>query len=241
MRLKVTLGCFLGLLLVLPSMMAADKADDPPAGNRPACLQDPSEETPDCRGKHRHRRAGGGEGRAGGQGDCCGSCAERMGEEGADARFTKDHDLFHFLLDHRSEIRRTVKMRDDGVETVTESSNPKVTEKIREHVLSMYERIEEGRPIHRRDPLFAELFRHTDKIRMTMKSTKKGIRVIETSEDPHVAALIQAHAEVVTLFTENGHAEVHRNHTVPGEARMEDGEGGCPHRGSMAQRERSAP
>jgi hypothetical protein len=39
--------------------------------------------------------------------------------------------------------------------------------------------------------------------------------VIETSNDSHVAKLIQAHAEVVSKFIENGPAEVRRNHPVP--------------------------
>jgi hypothetical protein len=39
--------------------------------------------------------------------------------------------------------------------------------------------------------------------------------VIEITDDPRVAKLIQAHAEVVSKFIENGPAEVRRNHPVP--------------------------
>lgn len=39
--------------------------------------------------------------------------------------------------------------------------------------------------------------------------------VIETSNDSHVTKLIQAHAEVVSKFIENGPAEVRRNRPVP--------------------------
>ena len=45
--------------------------------------------------------------------------------------------------------------------------------------------------------------------------TEKGVGVIETSDDPLVAQLIKAHAEVVSKFIENGPAEVRRNHPVP--------------------------
>jgi hypothetical protein len=127
----------------------------------------------------------------------------------------EDMELFHFLLDHRSEIRRSVEVLDDGVETLTESDDLEVAEKIRVHVASMYRRIEEDRPIHRRDPLFAEIFRHADAITMTMEKTEKGIRVRETSTEPYVAKLIQAHADVVSRFIENGRAEMHKNHPVP--------------------------
>jgi DUF438 domain-containing protein len=123
--------------------------------------------------------------------------------------------LFHFLLDHRAEIRRTVKALPDGVETLTESDVPETAAKLREHVRSMYRRIEEGRPIHGRDPLFAEIFANADKIEMTMEETEHGLLVRETSSDPYVAKLIQSHAEVVNGFLENGHAEMRKNHPLP--------------------------
>jgi hypothetical protein len=39
--------------------------------------------------------------------------------------------------------------------------------------------------------------------------------VKETSDDPYVVKLIQAHAEVVSLFIKNGFDEARRNHEVP--------------------------
>jgi uncharacterized protein len=145
-----------------------------------------------------HRRSGGaGRGMAGG------------GDHG------EDMALFHFLLDHRDEIRRSVKELPDGVETLTESDVQETAEKIREHVRSMYQRLEESRPIHARDPLFAEIFRNADKIEMSIEDTERGLRVRETSTDPYVAKLIKSHAEVVSQFLVNGHAEMRKNHPVP--------------------------
>ena len=79
----------------------------------------------------------------------------------------------------------------------------------------MYKRVEDGNPIHMRDPLFAAIFSNAGKISMNVERTKKGVRVIETSTDPYVAGLIRAHADVVDLFVTNGHAEVQKNHAVP--------------------------
>ena len=137
------------------------------------------------------------------------------GPPGQDARFVQDRDDFHYLLQHHEQIRRTVKNLDDGVETLTESNDADIAAKIQEHVDAMYGRVEDGRPIHMRDPLFAEVFRHADKIKMAVESTDKGVRVIETSDDPYVARLIQAHAQVVDLFVKNGFDEPHKNHAVP--------------------------
>jgi intracellular sulfur oxidation DsrE/DsrF family protein len=50
---------------------------------------------------------------------------------------------------------------------------------------------------------------------MSVENTKQGVRVQETSEDRVAAALIQAHADVVSAFVKHGFAEAHQNHPVP--------------------------
>jgi hypothetical protein len=122
---------------------------------------------------------------------------------------------FQFLLDHRTQITRKVTNIASGVETLTESDNRDVAAKLAVHVEAMHKRLLERRPIHMRDPLFREIFRHADKIKLTFEKTPKGVKVSETSKDPYVARLIQAHAEVLNKFLANGHAEVRKNHPVP--------------------------
>jgi hypothetical protein len=132
-----------------------------------------------------------------------------------DPRFIEDRKWFHFLLANRAKIRRTITRTDKGVDTVTESDDPEVAAGIQTHVAAMHARVKEGRGIHLRDPLFREVFRHADKISMEITDTGKGVRVVETSDDPYVASLMHAHADVVSLFIENGHEEVRKNHAVP--------------------------
>ncbi len=146
-------------------------------------------------------------------GSCCRGNGRGQGMMDADHR--ADMALFRYLLDHRDRIQRTVTEIDNGVVTVTESDDAEVRSRLREHVKSMYARVDEGRPIHARDPLFAEISRHADQIQMTMEDTERGIRIRETSEDPYVAKLIKAHAKVVDAFLENGHAEMMKDHPVP--------------------------
>ncbi len=161
-----------------------------------------------------HGRQGGGPG-SGGMG--MGRGRGRGGPMRDDPEFVKDRELFHHLLDSRKSIERTVKNTDTGILTVTESDDPETTKWIQEHVASMKKRVEEIRPIHMRDPLFRALFSNTKTIEMKVEKTKKGVRATETSKDPFVAKLIQAHAQVVSLFLKNGHIEVSRNHAVPKE------------------------
>ena len=121
------------------------------------------------------------------------------------------------LLDSRDKVERQIKDLPNGVETVTESDDEQVAKSIREHVAAMYKRLEknEPMPMMTHDPLFVEVFKHAAKIKLKLEETPKGLKVIETSDDPYVARLIQAHARVVDLFMANGMEEVHREHEVP--------------------------
>jgi ubiquinone/menaquinone biosynthesis C-methylase UbiE/intracellular sulfur oxidation DsrE/DsrF family protein len=126
-----------------------------------------------------------------------------------------DQDVFHFLLDHHTQIRRSVKRLDNGVETLTESDNKEVATKIQEHVVSMHERVKEGRGLRFWDELFVAIFKKSDQIRMTVEKTEKGVKVVETTDDKAVVLLIQAHADVVSQFVANGFDEAHKNHPLP--------------------------
>ena len=140
-----------------------------------------------------------------------------MGGRGmmGDADHRADMQVFQALFDHRAEITRKVTLRPDGIESVTESANPEVTKLLQAHVASMLARVREARPIHQRDPLFAEIFRYADRIEARYELTPTGVRVTETSRDPYVVKLLQAHAAVVDAFIANGHAEMMRDHPLP--------------------------
>lgn len=127
----------------------------------------------------------------------------------------QDRDIFHFLLQNHDKITRTVTEIENGVQTVTESTDSAIASKIQEHVASMHKRIEDGRPLRMWDELYREIFKHADKIEMDVKKTNNGVAVTETSEDPYVVKLIQSHAKVVTGFTKKGFEEAHLNHEPP--------------------------
>jgi len=126
-----------------------------------------------------------------------------------------DQEVFHYLLQHHDKIRRHVTRLANGVETLTESDDPAVAAKIQEHVASMHRRIQEGRGLRFWDELFVALFKNYSKITMSVENTDKGVRVKETSQDESVVPLIQAHAEVVSLFVQHGFDEAHKNHAAP--------------------------
>ena len=126
-----------------------------------------------------------------------------------------DMQVFRQLFEHRGEITRRVVLQQDGIETVTESTNPEVTRLLQKHVASMLARVKDAQPIHQRDPLFAELFRYADRIEARHDLTAGGVRVVETSNDPYVVKLLHAHAEVIGAFLANGMSEMMKNHPLP--------------------------
>ena len=132
-----------------------------------------------------------------------------------DAGHQADMQVLHALFDNRAHITRKITTTADGVDTLTESDKPAVTKLIQEHVAAMAARVEQARPIHQRDPLFQEIFKHARQIEMKYELTATGIRVIERSNDPYAVKLIQAHADVISAFIANGMAEAMKNHPVP--------------------------
>lgn len=146
-------------------------------------------------------------------GGCCSGGTAMAGMPGkADTSMTSDMEVFHFLIENRADVRRTVTMLPNGIDTLTESDKPEIAQQIKTHVSAMYGRLKDGRPIHQRDPLFVELFEHADQVEMNITYTDTGIRVVETSADPAVAVLLHKHANAVSGFIRNGMPEVMKNH-----------------------------
>lgn len=134
---------------------------------------------------------------------------------GPDPDMRADQEVFHALLEQHTKIRRNVRNLKDGVETLTESDDPEVAALIQEHVAAMHRRVTEGRGLRFWDELFVAVFRDYKQIRMVVETTDHGVKVTETSDNPTVARLIQAHAVVVSRFVERGFDEAHENHPVP--------------------------
>ena len=109
------------------------------------------------------------------------------------------------------DITRSVTNLPDGIETLTESTDPDLTAAIVGHVVKMVERMEDGRdpmvPIQ--SPTLKILFERGDSITTEMTPTDTGIRVIQTSTDPEVVAALQTHAAEVSDLAARGMAAVH--------------------------------
>jgi len=141
--------------------------------------------------------------------------------QGMRAGHGSDHDMIHALLDRHEAIQREVQEIEGGVETITVSDDPEVTEMIREHVRDMKRRVEAGHGMRWWDPTFAELFKHHEKIEMEIEDTEGGVLVREFSSDPDVTLLIRQHAiRGVSEFVAEGRDRAHKETPLP------EGDGG---------------
>ena len=108
------------------------------------------------------------------------------------------------------DITRSVTNLPDGIETLTESTDPDLTAAIVGHVVKMVERMEDGRdpmvPIQ--SPTLEILFERGDRIATEMTPTENGIIVTRTSSDPEVVTALRTHAAEVSDLAARGMASV---------------------------------
>ncbi len=160
-----------------------------------------------------HRNADGakhGEGRTGrghrkGQGE--------HGRRGGDHRALMGN--IHGLMDNHRSIHRAVENIEYGIIAVTTTDEPELVETLQTHVGQMVALVENGGSIRHWDPLFVEIFNHADKIVVKTELLEDGVRVTETSDDPYVVKLIQAHAQKVNEFVARGMDAMHEPTAVP--------------------------
>jgi hypothetical protein len=112
------------------------------------------------------------------------------------------HDLF---INH-DKIKRTVTNLPDGIRTVTESDDARITEILQKHVGDMLQRVDTnddpGLPIE--SEALRSIFVNYDKIETKVETTEKGIVVVQTSTDPETVVVLQQHASEVSDFVQQG-------------------------------------
>ena len=128
--------------------------------------------------------------------------------------------VIHELVVNNARITRTVTNLPDGIRTVTESDDPRLAQLIKEHVLTMDQRVSKGDDpgLPMESPALHAIFRGKDNIRTTTDTTATGIVVVQTSTDSALVAALQQHAAEVTDLVKRGMTAMH-------EAMMKNGPG----------------
>jgi hypothetical protein len=130
---------------------------------------------------------------------------------GHDAAMMSEIADIHQLFVNHDRITRTVTNLPNGIRTVTESSDPRIAQILRDHVTSSRKRVETGNdpglPIE--SEALRSIYRNYDKIHTTLEPTATGIVVVQASTDPETVAALQQHASEVTDFVKDGMAAMH--------------------------------
>jgi hypothetical protein len=122
-----------------------------------------------------------------------------------------DMRLVHELLAAHEAIERTVTHLPDGVHAVTESSIPEVTTYIKAHVASMQQRMLDGEVFNVASPTIPILFANADRIHTVIEETPRGVVFTQTTGDPELVPVLQAHAAEVTELVREGMAAMMRS------------------------------
>ena len=130
---------------------------------------------------------------------------------GRDAALMAEMADIHELFLNHDRITRTVTNLPNGIRTVTESSDPRVAQILRDRVTSSRKRVETGNdpglPIE--SPALRSIYRNYQKIQTTFEPSATGIVVVQTSADPETVAALQQHASEETDFVRDGMAALH--------------------------------
>ena len=122
----------------------------------------------------------------------------------ADSAFAADMSVVHKLLFDHNKIKRSVTKLPDGIRTVTESDDPQVAQYIKDHVARMMGRLKDGKVFNVASHSLPAIFANANKIHTDIRQTPNGVIVTQTTNDPALAATLQAHAGEVSDLAREG-------------------------------------
>jgi len=131
------------------------------------------------------------------------------------ARHRHDQSVFHTLLDQHHKIRRTLTLLPEGISARTVSDDPEIVALLQDHATQMHRRMTEGFGLRKWDPAFVEIFAQADKVDMELTLIEDGVEIRETSADPNVVKLIQAHGHGINAFVDHGGAAASKETPLP--------------------------
>jgi hypothetical protein len=120
--------------------------------------------------------------------------------------------IVHTLMMNHDKLRRSVTNLPNGVRTITESDDSTMVAQLRAHVSTTGELVAQSKDltVPPASPVLHALLRNGAQIVRTVELTPKGVLVTETSADPTVVSLLQAHAAEVSELVAKGMAALHK-------------------------------
>ena len=119
--------------------------------------------------------------------------------------------VMHELVVNHDRIERTVTDLPNGIRTVTTSTDPALARLIKDHVLTMDQRVSRGDDpgLPMESEALRTIFRGKEKVHTVTDTTAAGIIVVQTSSDSSIVAALQQHAAEVTELVRGGMPAMH--------------------------------
>jgi hypothetical protein len=119
--------------------------------------------------------------------------------------------VIHELVVNHDRIERTVTHLPDGIRTVTTSTDSALARLIKDHVLTMEQRVSRGDDpgLPMESDALRAIFEGKDRIHTIIDTTATGIIVVQTSSDSSIVAALQQHAAEVTDLVRRGMSAMH--------------------------------
>jgi hypothetical protein len=119
--------------------------------------------------------------------------------------------VIHEMIANHDAITRSVSELPNGIRTVTEAKDSALARLIKEHVVTMYQRLASGK-----DPgwpmesdALRLLYKNSALIQTQIDVTPNGIALVQTSSDSATVAALRTHAAEVTALVKGGMAAMH--------------------------------
>ncbi len=125
-----------------------------------------------------------------------------------------NRDTIHALLAAHDQIKREVKVTDDGYTATTTSEDPNVAATLQRHVGQMDARMKKGLMVRRWDPAYVEFVNHYDDMDITIKKIANGVQVIGKGKTEDAKKVLRNHAGIITKLVAHGMEEAHKEHAA---------------------------
>lgn len=122
-----------------------------------------------------------------------------------------ESDEIRVLFRNFETITREVENLENGIRTVTHSSDADVVKVLVSHSIGMIDRVKrkDDPKIIIQSPTLDAFFLQGDEIDSTIEVTERGLIITQTSENPQLVKGLQTHAAEVTAMAERGMEAVH--------------------------------
>ena len=122
-----------------------------------------------------------------------------------------ESDEIATLFRHFETITRDVENLENGIRTVTNSSDADVMKALVSHSVGMIDRVKrnDDPKIIIQSPTLDAFFLQGDEIDSSIEVTEQGLIITQTSENPQLVEALQTHAAEVTAMADRGMEAVH--------------------------------